>query len=69
MISYEPFWATLLRLNKTTYELIYKEGVPANTIHRMKHGKPVTTTTLDVLCSILDCDLNDIVVYVREDER
>ena len=67
MITYEPFFKTLLKKNRTTYELIYKQGVPENTIHRMKHGKPITTTTLDELCSILDCDITDIIAR-KEDE-
>ena len=54
MISYQPFYETLLRENITEYALIFKHGIPANTLHRMKHGKPITTTTLDTLCSILN---------------
>lgn len=48
----------------TEYALIYKHGIPANTIHRMKHGKPITTTTLDTLCSILNCEVEDILKYI-----
>ena len=63
MISYEPFYQTLYRKGLTEYYLIYKQGFSANTIHRMKHGKPITTTTLDTLCFILDCDVQDILCY------
>ena len=49
MISYKPFFDTLLRKNVTEYELIFKHGVSANTIHRMKKGEAITTKTLDVL--------------------
>lgn len=68
MISYQPFYNTLLRLNVTEYALIYKYGIPANTIHRMKHGKPITTTTLDTLCSILECRVEDILEYIPSDD-
>ncbi len=64
MISYSPFYETLFRKNITEYALIYKHGIPANTIHRMKHGKPITTTTLDTLCSILECEVSDILEYI-----
>ncbi|MBQ7147870.1 MAG: helix-turn-helix transcriptional regulator [Pseudobutyrivibrio sp.] len=63
MISYEPFYATLLSKGITEYELIYKYGLSSNTINRMKHGKPITTTTLDTLCFILNCSVEDILVY------
>lgn len=66
MISYEPFFDTLFKKDITEYELIYKHGLSANTIHRMKHGKPITTTTLDTLCFILDCSVSDILTYVKD---
>ena len=34
----------------------------------MKHGKAITTTTLNTLCEILDCRVEDILEYVPEDE-
>ncbi|MBO6127287.1 MAG: helix-turn-helix domain-containing protein [Pseudobutyrivibrio sp.] len=33
----------------------------------MKHSKPITTTTLDTLCFILDCDVSDIIEYIKEE--
>ena len=66
MISYEPFYKTLYKKNVTEYELIYKHGISANTINRMKHGKPITTTTLDTLCFILDCSVSEILVYIKD---
>ena len=63
MISYEPFYQTLLRKGLTEYYLIFKQGINSHTLHRMEHGKPITTTTLDTLCFILDCDVQDILCY------
>lgn len=68
MISYQPFYETLYRKNITEYALIFKFGVPSNTLHRMKHSKPITTTTLDTLCSILECRVEDILEYVPPEE-
>ena len=68
MISYRPFYETLKEKGVTEYALIYKHGLPANTIHRMKHGKPITTTTLDALCSILNCKVEDILEYLPPSE-
>ncbi len=63
MISYDPLWKTLNRMNMSTYDLIYKHGISANTIHRMKHGEVITTKTLDDLCFILNCSVSDILEY------
>lgn len=66
MISYEPFYNTLLKRDLTEYALIFKYGISANTLHRMKHGKPITTTTLDALCGILECHIEDIIQYKQD---
>ncbi len=63
MISYKPFYETLLRRNITEYELIFKYGLSANTLHRMKKGEAITTKTLDTLCYILDCEVSDILLH------
>ena len=64
MISYKPFYETLFKRDMTEYSLIFKHGIPANTLHRMKHGEAITTKTLDALCSILQCRVEDVVEYV-----
>lgn len=66
MISYKPFYNTLIERNMTEYALIFKHGIPANTLHRMRHGKPITTTTLDTLCGVLDCHVEDILQYEQD---
>ncbi len=63
MISYAPFYQTLLRKNITEYQLIFKHGLSANTLHRMRHGENITLKTLDTLCFILDCPVSDIIRY------
>ncbi len=63
MISYAPFYETLKHKNITEYQLIYKHGVSANILHRIKHGQNITLKTLDVFCFILDCEVSDIIAY------
>lgn len=66
MISYEPFYKTLLRKNLTEYQLIFKHGFSSNILHRMKHGQNITLKTLDTLCFILDCNVADIIEYKKD---
>ena len=68
MISYRPFYQTMLKKGVTEYYLIFKQGVDANTIHRMKHGKAITTKTLNTLCEILGCQVEDILEYIPDEE-
>lgn len=63
MIEYSPFWNTLKNSNETTYTLIHKYHISSATINKLRKNKPVTTTTLNDLCKILNCRLEDIAQY------
>lgn len=63
MISYQPLFHTMKEKGITEYNLIFKQGLSANTIHRIKKGLPITTETLDTLCFILDCEVEDIILH------
>ena len=67
MISYKPLWETLSQKNITTYDLIYNQGLSSNTIHRIKHDKAITTKTINDLCSILNCTVPEIIVYIEDE--
>ena len=66
MISYRPLWETMRNRGFTTYDLIYKNGMSANTIHRIKNNKAITTNTIDELCFILKCSVSEIIEYVNQ---
>ncbi|MDE6470598.1 MAG: helix-turn-helix transcriptional regulator [Eubacterium sp.] len=63
MISYEPFWNTLKNSNESTYTLISKHNISSSTIDRLRKGKGISTQTIDDLCRILKCRVEDILVY------
>lgn len=67
MITYEPFWNTLKNSDESTYTLIYNHNLSSSTIDRLRKNKPLSTTTLNNLCRILDCDINDIISYKRSE--
>lgn len=68
MIDYSPFWVTLKNSKETTYTLINKHHVSSSTLDKLRKNKPMTTTTLNDLCRILNCQIQDIAVYVPSDE-
>ena len=65
MISYEPLYKTMKEKNITTYKLIKDHGISRSLLDRLKHNKPISTVTLDDLCSILDCRVEDILIYKK----
>jgi DNA-binding Xre family transcriptional regulator len=64
LISYRPFWKTLDQSPETTYTLINKYHISSATIDKLRKDKPMNTTTLNDLCRILDCRLEDIACYI-----
>lgn len=66
MISYKPFFDTLKQKNISTYTLIYKYGISSATIDRIKKGGGITTAKLNDLCKILDCNVEDIIVFKKD---
>ena len=67
MISYAPLWETMKRKNATTYTLQVKGEISSSTVRRLKANESVSTNTLDALCRILDCELDDIIAYLPEE--
>lgn len=66
MISYEPFWQTLKKRNITTYALINKYNISSATIDRMKKGNGISTMKINDFCKILNCRVEDIIIYIDE---
>ena len=64
MINYSPFWNTLKNSNESTYTLITKHKLSSATIDKLRNNKPMTTTTLNDLCRILNCNIEDIIKYI-----
>ena len=66
MITYKPFWRTIKEKKVTTYALIKKHNISNSTLCRMRHNKPMNTTTIDDFCKILDCKVEDIIEYISD---
>ena len=63
MIVYTPFWNTLKASCESTYTLITKHHNSSSTIDKLRKNKPITTTMLNDLCRILNCNVQDILTY------
>ncbi len=66
MISYEPLYETMKKKGVTTYKLINDYGISRSLLDRLKHNKPITTVTLNDLCKILGCRVEDVLIYIEE---
>lgn len=68
MIAYTPLWKTMKEKGISTYALINKHHISSSTINRLRHNKGVTTQLIDDLCTILDCNVEDIIKYEKSDK-
>lgn len=68
MIVYTPFWRTLKASKETTYTLIKDHHISSSTIDKLRKNKPITTTTINDLCRILQCNVSDILEYIPSNQ-
>lgn len=66
MIIFNKLWKTMEEKGVSTYVLREKCGIDSKTVRRLKVNENIETKTLDKLCSVLGCRLEDIAEYVEE---
>ena len=64
MISFEPLWKTLKKKKISQYQLIQTYKVSAGQLSRLRANNNVSTHTIDILCEILQCSVEEIMVYI-----
>lgn len=67
MISYERLWSTMKEKGENQYTLIKKHKVSPAQITRMKRNESVSTHTIEMFCRILDCRVEDVMEYIRDE--
>lgn len=68
MIVYDRFWSTLRNSQISTYTLIKHHHISSSTIDKLRKNKPLNTTTLNDLCRILQCRIEDLAEYIPSDK-
>ncbi len=67
MMSFAPLWKTMKEKSVSIYALINKHKVSRSMIDKLKHNRNVTLSTVERLCEILDCKVEDVVVYEKDE--
>lgn len=65
MISYEPLFRTMKDKGVTSYKL-FKMGFPQSNYYAIKRGENITVNTINELCRLLNCNVQDIITYTKE---
>ena len=69
MITYTPLWETMKVKGISQYKLIKDFNVSAGQLSRLRANAYVNTHTIEMLCVILDCDVQDIMRYEKIPNR
>ena len=69
MISYNRLWETMQKRKISQYRLIKEFGLSSGQMSRLKKNTYVSTHTLETLCRILDCRIEDVMEVSFEDEK
>ena len=64
MIVYDRLWQFMEKANISQYKLI-TSGISHSTLTRLKRNQSVSMETIDRLCTILDCKVEDLVEFVK----
>ena len=69
MISYNRLWETMEKRKISQYRLIKEFGLSSGQMIRLNKNTYVSTHTLETLCRILDCRIEDVMEVSFEDEE
>ncbi len=66
MIVFDKLWGVMKEKGVTTYQLREKCGIDSKTVRRLRANDNMETKTLNKLCTVLDCKLEDIAEYIPD---
>ena len=66
MIQFNKLWETMEKQGVSTYALRERCGIDSKTIRILRSNENTETKTLDKLCKVLHCKLEDIAEFVDE---
>lgn len=67
MIIYNKLWDVMKEKGISTYQLRERCGIDSKTVRRLRANDNMETKTLNKLCTVLECRLEDIAEYIPKD--
>ncbi|OUQ12834.1 XRE family transcriptional regulator [Lachnoclostridium sp. An14] len=68
MVTYERLWETMKKKKVSQYHLIHYCNVSSSQIDRLKKNCYVSTHTIEKLCFLLQCRVEDIMTVYPDPE-
>ena len=67
MIRYDRLWETMKQRGVSQYALYTHHNINRSQLDRHRKNKNVETNTIDRLCNILHCRVEDIMEHIPDD--
>ena len=64
---FDPLWETMKRQGVSQYTLIKKYGVSTGTLDALRKNRSITLNTLNDLCRILQCPVENVIRYIPDE--
>ncbi|WP_321433125.1 helix-turn-helix domain-containing protein [Trichococcus flocculiformis] len=65
-ISYDSLWKKLIDKKMTRTQLRDMADISNSTLARLSKNQNVTVDVIDRICTVLDCDVSDVMSSIRE---
>jgi len=65
-ISYNGLWKLLIDRGLNKGDLCQRTGLSSSTVAKMTNNESVTLSVIERICRELDCNIADVVEYVKE---
>lgn len=69
MILFDKLWQTMQERGITQYDLYTKYNMNRAQLHRLRHNQNIESNTIDRLCNVLDCNVEDIMTHIKDDNN
>lgn len=69
MILFDKLWQTMQERGITQYDLYTKYNMNRAQLHRLRHNQNIESNTIDRLCNILGCNVEDIMTHIKDDNN
>ncbi|MBR3999948.1 MAG: helix-turn-helix transcriptional regulator [Clostridia bacterium] len=69
MIKYDRLWQTMKQRGITQYNLYTHHGVNRSLLDRLRHNQNIEMNTIDKLCNILNCRVEDIMEHFPDENH
>ena len=66
MIVFEPLWETMKERGISQYRLIHEYNFSNGQLDRLRKNGNINMNTLDRLCEILECNVEDIIKHINK---